>query len=398
MPSFHNYFLISIQGGDHPELLEKLSLLLTQFPLRILELNHYELHQHTCLFLLLDIFENEVKPELEAQIQELALQLKVAVQFHRDVVISDPCKESCYILTVLGQEVSSHAFSQLFGCLLDKRLKVTGIRPLDHQNLHVFEIKICSAVPINRQHFVADLLDFKTQHHLDLAIQPDTLFRKNKRLIVFDADMTFIQCEIINELSKIAGKEKEVEAITHQAMNGELDFEQALRRRVAMLKGVKVSDLTPILENLPYTPGVDRLVKVLKVLGYKIGIVSGGFTIFIDHIRNHFRLDYGYANTLEIEEGHLTGKVLGTIVDAKGKARILKQIAEAENITPEQIIAVGDGANDLDMLASSGLGIAFNAKRFLQERSTGSLSQPNLDALLYFLGISKQELDSLNHL
>ncbi|HBL56365.1 MAG TPA: phosphoserine phosphatase SerB, partial [Deltaproteobacteria bacterium] len=210
-----------------------------------------------------------------------------------------------------------------------------------------------------------------------------------------DADMTFIQCEMINDMSRLAGKEAEVAEITQQTMDGKIQFNEALQQRVALLKGVRLSDLERLILNIPYTPGVDRLVYILKTLGYKIGIVSGGFTRVIDHIKQRFDLDYGFANTLEVKNGELTGCILGDILDGHQKGVILREIALKEKILPEQVIAVGDGANDLEMLASASLGIAFNAKRYLRERAAGSLSLPNLDALLYFLGISKTEISGL---
>lgn len=175
-------------------------------------------------------------------------------------------------------------------------------------------------------------------------------------------------------------------------MRGELDFEEALRARVRLLKGLHRDDLQSLLCQLPYTPGVWRLVRVLKQLGYKLALLSGGFQLFVDHICEEFDLDYGFANSLEWQDSRLTGELLGEIVDGQRKAQLLQKIAARESIVPEQVVAIGDGANDVQMLAIAGLGIAFNAKPVLQERASGQLNQPNLDALLYFLGLSEQEL------
>ena len=189
-------------------------------------------------------------------------------------------------------------------------------------------------------------------------------------------------------MSRLAGNETEVAAITDRAMRGKVEFKQALRQRVALLKGLPLSELEHLILNIPYTPVVERLVYILKTLGYQIGLVSGGFTRVIEHIKQRFNLDYGYANTLEVKNGKLTGRISGDILDGHQKGVILRKIAHRENILPEQVIAVGEGANDLEMLSSAGLGVAFNAKRFLRERASGSLSLTNLDALLNFLWIS----------
>ena len=181
-------------------------------------------------------------------------------------------------------------------------------------------------------------------------------------------------------------------------MLGEIEFREALLQRVETLNGVRRSDLQRLILNIPYTPGVGRLIRILKMLGYKIGIVSGGFSIVIDHIRSRFDLDYGLANTLEIKDGFLTGRILGDIIDGPMKANLLREVSLREKIPLEQVIAVGDGANDLEMLSEASLGIAFNANRFLRERASGSLSLPNLDALLYFLGIPRNEVETLENL
>ena len=175
-----------------------------------------------------------------------------------------------------------------------------------------------------------------------------------------------------------------------------MDFRESLAQRVATLKGMRLSDLERLILNMPYTHGVERLVRILKMLGYRIGFVSGGFNLVFDHIRNRFDLDYGFANTLDIRDGQLTGRILGDIIDGSIKARLLREVSRSERIFPQQVIAVGDGANDLVMLSEAGLGIAINANRFLRKRDSGSLSLPNLDALLYVLGISRSDMEALD--
>jgi phosphoserine phosphatase len=226
-------------------------------------------------------------------------------------------------------------------------------------------------------------------------VQEDTTFRRNKRLIVFDADMTFIQCEIIDELGKIAGVGSQMKEITQRAMNGELDFKIALFERVKLLAGLSITKLEDLYKRIPITPGAKDLVRILQYLGYRIAIVSGGFQFFIDRLKDDYGLNYGFANQLEVVDGRLTGKVIGEIIDGYSKEQILLSIAEQEGFSLKQVVAVGDGANDIHMLARAGLGIAFNAKSIVQKHANAGINQSNLELILYFLGISGKELQEL---
>ena len=220
--------------------------------------------------------------------------------------------------------------------------------------------------------------------------------RRSKRLILMDVDSELvIQHEVIDEIARLIGIESEVASIAAQAMAGQLDFKAALRHRVARVKGLDASRLQEVADRLELTPGAETLLGVLKKLGYKTAIVSGGFTLFTDLLKQRLDLDYAYANTLEIEDGKLTGRVVGPVVDAAGKRQVLMDIAERENIELAQTLAVGDGANDLLMLEAAGLGVAFNAKPVVREAADLSISQPNLDVLLYLIGIRERELAEL---
>jgi len=389
-------FLITIQGATtEKDVLERFTEQLEYLNFSIRDLHYLNFQSSLSLLMRLEVAESVDKETLTVVLEKVAKQYQLELLVFPLPQMSIAVPNHRYILTLLSRKLPPQLLTKLFRHLREKQLYVTEVSPLDGDELHVFEIKIHADVPIERQQLMKELLELKSEYQLDLALQDDDLFRRNKRLIFMDADMTFIQCEMINDMSRLAGNEAEVTKITQRAMDGELKFDEALRMRVALLKGVRLSDLERLILNIPYTPGVERLVFILKTLGYKIGIVSGGFTRVIDHIKQRFNLDYGFANTLEVKNGELTGRILGDILDGHQKGVILREVALKENILPEQVIAVGDGANDLEMLSSASLGVAFNAKRYLSERAAGSLSLPNLDALLYFLGISKTEIRGL---
>jgi phosphoserine phosphatase len=239
--------------------------------------------------------------------------------------------------------------------------------------------------------FRKELLNFMRDTGLDISLQHYDMFRKPKRVVIFDVDSTLISEEIIVELAKVAGVGDIVEAITERAMNGDMDFKDAVRQRVGYLKGLSVGQLEKLTNSVKLTPGVEELIATLHSMGYKVGVVSGGFTFFTDYLKKRLNLDYVFANELEIVDGFVTGNIAGEIIDAKQKGEIIKVIAEKEGITPDQIVAVGDGANDRFMLANAGLAIGFNPKDVLKEYSDGLITDRNLSGLRYFLGIPAED-------
>lgn len=299
------------------------------------------------------------------------------------------------VVTLLGRSIDSAALSELTRTFASLDINILRIEQLDSGNHHVLEFVIGARKPMPVVDVLNQLVRFKETHHVDIAVQEDSLFRRNKRLIVMDADMTFLQCEVIDELGKMAGVEKEMVSITHQAMCGEMDFKTALEKRVKLLKGLPVSKLHELLERIPLTPGAEDLVRILKHLSYKIAIVSGGFQFFIDSLKKKYGLDYGFANQLKMVDGKVAGELEGEIIDAQAKERVLMSIAEREGLSLKQVVAVGDGANDIHMLARAGLGIAFNAKPIVQQHARASINISNLELILYFLGIDGKDLKEL---
>ena len=389
-------FLLTIQGAvSWKDVLENIMEQLGSKSIVIQDIHYLNYQEIHTLLVRFELSDTAYKDHLLCELEAYAIKNNLELIINSITEAAVETLENRYILTLLSQQIHPRLLTNLFLRLRENQLQITEISPLDAEELNVLELTLQAKKSVQRQSLMKELLGLKSVYNFDLALQADDIFRRNKRLIFLDADMTFIQCEMINEMSRLCGKEAEVEAITDCAMQGKIEFKQALRQRVALLKGLPLIDLDHLISNIPYTPGVERLVYILKTLGYKIGLVSGGFTRVIEHIKKRFDLNYGYANALEVKNGKLTGRLSGDILDGHQKGVILQEVANRENIIPDQVIAVGDGANDLEMLSSAGLGIAFNAKRFLRERASGSLSLPNLDALLYFLGISRYEVDSL---
>src|SRR5699024_5920493 len=245
--------------------------------------------------------------------------------------------------------------------------------------------------PKNTADLRAFFLDIARRRDIDIAFQKDSAFRRHRQLVVFDMDSTLIQSEVIDELAKEAGVGEQVSAITESAMRGDIDFDESFRQRVALLKGLDEAALERVLERLELSEGAERLINTLKALGYRTAILSGGFSWFGNYLKNRLGIDHVYANELEIENGQVTGRVVGQIVNGERKAELLQQIAEEEDISLEQVIAVGDGANDLPMLGVAGLGIAFRAKPLVKESAKQAISTLGLDGILYLIGVRDRD-------
>ena len=306
-----------------------------------------------------------------------------------------------YILTLLGRKLSARQIQAVTSVLAEQGLNIDAIRrltgriPLDE---HKENIRACiefsvRGTPRDREEMQGKLLKLSSELSMDFSFQLDNMYRRMRRLICFDMDSTLIETEVIDELAVRAGVGDKVKAITERAMRGEIDFKESFTERVALLKGLDESVMKEIAENLPITEGVDRLMYVLKQYGYKIAILSGGFTYFGNYLKNKYGIDYVYANELEIVDGKLTGRYVGEIVDGRRKAELLKLIAQVERVDIAQTIAVGDGANDLPMLSEAGLGIAFHAKPRVVANAQQAINTIGLDGVLYFLGFKDSYLE-----
>lgn len=397
--------LIRITGIDRPGLTASVTEILSKYDVTILDIGQADIHQTLSLGILFKSKETEsgnIMKELLFKASELGVNIRfypVSVEEYENWVSMQG--KNRYIITILGRRLTAKQISAATkiiaeqGLNIDSIKRLTGRVPLDEEKASVrscieFSVR---GNPKNRMEMQRSLMKLSSEMGMDFSLQLDNMYRRMRRLICFDMDSTLIQTECIDELAERAGVGEQVRAITERAMRGEIDFKESFTERVALLKGLDVSVMKEIAENLPITEGVERLMFVLKHYGYKIAILSGGFTYFGEYLKQKFGIDYVYANELEVEDGKLTGRYLGEIVDGKRKAELLRLLAQVEKVDIAQTIAVGDGANDLPMLSTAGLGIAFHAKPKVVENAEQSINTIGLDGVLYFLGFKDSYLD-----
>lgn len=394
--------LISISGHDKPGVTSALTGILGKFGSTILDIGQSDIHHRLSLGILFKTTSNlsgEIMKELFFKATEMGVSINytpIAIDDYQEWVGLQG--KNRYIITILGREITAEQISAISGIVAQQGLNIddikrlTGRIPITNDGKTPQRSCIEFSVrgnPIDKEAMQTEFMRISNELGFDVSLQEDNMYRRCRRLICFDMDSTLIQTECIDELAIRAGvgDKVKVKAITASAMRGEIDFKESFTQRVALLKGLDVSVMQEIADQLPITEGVDRLMRVLKRTGYKIAILSGGFTYFGNVLKNKYGIDYVYANELEIDDnGKLTGRYLGEIVDGRRKAELLSLLAQVENVNIAQTIAVGDGANDLPMLKTAGLGIAFRAKPKVKETAQQSISTIGIDGVLYFLG------------
>lgn len=397
--------LLTLSGSDHSGVTAAFTRTLSRHAVNILDIGQAVIHDRLNLGMLLEIPDSNQAGLLMKELLFLAHQQKLQVDF-APIDSSDYERwvqsegKPRYIATLLGRKLSAAYISHLAAVASDHGLNIDGITrlsgrfSLDDINRHkraCVEFSLRGEVADIAQ-LRSDLLAITRDDEVDIAIQADDLYRRHRRLVVFDMDSTLIQCEVIDELARAAGSGEQVAAITEAAMRGEIPFDESFRQRLATLRGLDAGVLQQIAENLPITEGADRLIGTLKQLGYKVGILSGGFSYFANHLKERWGLDCVSANELDMVDGRLTGKVKGEIINGEKKAELLQRMAASYGIDMRQTVAVGDGANDLPMLAIAGLGVAFHAKPLVRERARHSISSLGLDGILYLLGVRDREI------
>ncbi len=397
--------LLNISGEDKPGVTAALTGVLAKHDAVILDIGQADIHSMLSLGILFQA-PKRVSGEILKELLFESYKLGVTVIF-RPIAEDEYTHwvglqgKNRYIITLLGKKLSAKQISQITGAVSEQGLNIdhinrlTGRIPLD-EAIRTPKASVELSVrgtPKSKDEMQKQLMELSAELGIDISFQEESMFRRTRRLICFDMDSTLIKTEVIDELAMRNGVGDQVKAITEAAMRGEIDFNESFKQRVALLKGLSVSVMQEIAENLPITEGVDRLMKILKRVGFKIAILSGGFTYFGNYLKQKYNIDYVYANELEIENGILTGRYIGDIVDGKRKAELLRLLAQIENVDIRQTVAVGDGANDLPMISLAGLGIAFHAKPKVIANAKQSISTIGLDGILYFLGYKDSHFD-----
>ena len=398
--------LLTINGEDKPGISSSLTDILAQHNTQILDIGQSVIHQQLNLGIMFRLTDNSASSPVLKELLFKAYELGVQAKFtpvdtkEYEEWVSHQGKER-YIITMIAREINALQLSKVTDLIYTQNLNIDIItrltgRPSLKQDTSKSKSSIELSVrgnPVDEYAFRNDLMKISQKTGVDIAFQKDNIYRRTRRLVCFDMDSTLIQTEVIVELAKRHGVGEQVHQITEAAMRGEIDFNESFIRRVALLKGLDENVMFDIARNLPITEGAETLFRNLRKYGFKTAILSGGFNYFGRFLQHKLGIDYVFSNELEIKNGKLTGKHLGDIVNGEMKAELLKKIAFKEDIHLEQVVAIGDGANDLPMLNVAGLGIAFHAKPKVKENAQNAISTIGLDAILYLMGFRDREIE-----
>ena len=379
--------LITLTGKDRPGVTSGIFSAISGAGVEVLDIEQIVLRRRLVLGVLVTAPRDWKK--LRDAVERTAADLGMSVEVDRGVGDNTARKEGRSHVTIIGAPLRASAMAAMAGRIADAGANIDRIERMARYPVTAIELHVSGVEP---ERLRTSLVEEATRQSVDVAVQPANLMRRGMRLIVMDVDSTLVQGEVIEMLASRAGCEDEVARVTEQAMRGEVDFEESLRARVALLKGLEASALDDVYERLDYAPGARTMVRTLKRLGYRFAMVSGGFTAVTDRIAEDLGFDFAHANELEVEDGRLTGRIVGDVVDRAGKAAALRRFAAEVGVPEAAVIAIGDGANDLDMLSAAGMGIAYNAKPVVQQAAHTAVNVPYLDTIMYLLGISREEV------
>ncbi len=389
-----DFVMVTLSGPDQPGITASFSKILVDNQVEIVDIEQASLQDFLGLSFLLDMSgakqsKDGVLKDLLFEASRLRLTLNFRLFSEREMKARN--SKNLFILTYFGE---TRALAEISNILAEENANIEMISNLTRHCAMCVELTIDVKEVKNLSRLKSRVIAKSHELNIDLALQKMESYRKNKRLVFFDMDSTLVDMEIIDEMAQRAGVFKEVSRITEKTMRGDIDFEESLTQRVALLKGLKVEELEKIRKEMKLSEGAEDLVDTLKRLGFKLGLVSGGFDYFSDYLKEKLGLDFSYANQLEIKNGALTGKVTGKIVDNTYKAKIVNMVSDEQGVLLDQTVAIGDGANDVLMLGQAGLGIAYNAKEKLERAANMSLGRARLKNILYILGISEDEMGS----
>jgi len=394
--SQHDALLVTVTGKDEPGITARLAASLFRAKAQLLEVEQVVVHDRLILHWLIRLGPGSADEMLKDLLWDAkALGLELDFQPMASNTAATQTAAERWALTLVAARLDADMFAAVASAAAENHFNIDRIETLSPAPLASVELLLSAGEGANPRALKHALLNMDTAHPVDIALQREGLLRRSKRLVVMDMDSTLIQQEVIDEIARIHGVYDEVAAVTERAMQGEIPFGSALNERVKLLAGAPESVFQDVLKTIELTPGAEHFVQVLRGLGYKTAVVSGGFIQVAEPLARKLGLDYAFANQLEVKGGKLTGRLIGPVVDKQRKGDLLESMAQAERISLEQVIAIGDGANDLEMLDRAGLGIAFNAKRVVQEQADTALNHHNLSAVLYLLGIRDSDANAV---
>ena len=389
-------YVISAVSKDRPGLVHSVTEVLAKLNVNIVDVDARSVRGHFSMFLVVDLSTAACTyDEMMSALKPVGENFDLGLRAEPYQAGRRKTDKHLMILTVMGVDHPGIVAS-ISSILAKNHINIEKIKMIARGDYIAMEIKVDMSEVADLVHIRDQLYAYSEMDGLDVSMREYDVLEKPKRVVVFDCDSTIIQAEVIDELAKIAGVDQQVRQMTHEAMAGTLDFNEAIRSRVKLLKGLPEDKLALLARSITLTPGTEELISVLRTMGYKIAVISGGFSFFTNYLKERLNLDYVFANELEIENGIVTGNLRGGIIDAEKKGDILMEIARLERVSPDQVVAVGDGANDRFMLQNAGLAIAFNPKEVLKQYSDGMITTHNLYGLLHMLGVPDERPDNLD--